>query len=88
MKTDFPWDQLTKIDYKLLKDPGLTFGNDKIITGKNFRPSYALSISDQTLILSMPLRVLDEVIKKLANTGENKEKTDFFKHYDWFYNFT
>ena len=67
---------------------GLTFGNDKIITSKNFRPSYAISISKDTKIISMPIRVVDEAIKKIANTGENKEKSDFFKHYDWFYNFT
>ena len=77
-----------KTDYKLVKDPGLTFGNDKLFTGKNFRQSYAISISSETLILTIPIRVIDEVIKKLANTGENKEKTDFFKHFDWFGNFT
>lgn len=27
-------------------------------------------------------------MKKLANSGENKEKTDFFKHFKWFENFT
>ena len=87
-ETDFPFENLSKSDYKLLLTPGLTFGNDKIITSKNFRPSYALSISKETKIISMPIRVVDEAIKKLANTGENKEKSDFFKHYDWFYNFT
>ena len=86
--SDIPLNDLSKSDFKMLKILGSTFGNDKIITSKNFRPSYAIAVGKETKILSMPLRVVDEAIKKLANTGENKEKSDFFKHYDWFYNFT
>ena len=66
----------------------MTFGNDKIFTGKNFRPSYVLSLSNDTVVVSIPIKIIDEAIKKLANTGENKEKTDFMRHFDWFYNFT
>ena len=64
------------------------FGNDKIFTTKNFRPSYALGMGDKTVILSFPLQVIEDTVKKLSNTGENKEKTDFFRHFDWFDNFT
>ena len=64
------------------------FGNDKIFTTKNFRPSYALAVGQDTVILSFPLQVIEDTVKKLANTGENKEKTDFFRHFDWFDNFT
>lgn len=79
---------MNKADYKVIQTAGLTFGNDKIFTGKNFRPSYVLSLSNDTVIVSIPIRIIDEAIKKLANSGENKEKTDFMKHFDWFYNFT
>jgi len=64
------------------------FGNDKIFTTKNFRPSYALAVGQSTVILSFPLDVIADAVKRLANTGENKEKTDFFRSFPWFDNFT
>jgi hypothetical protein len=88
LKTDFPFDDIYKQDYKILNTPGLTFGNDKVISGKKFRPSFALSMGQETQILEIPCKVLEEAIRLLANTGENKEKTDFMKEFIWFYNFT
>jgi hypothetical protein len=38
-----------------------------------------MSAAQETVIVSIPIRGLEDAIKKLANTGENKEKTDFFK---------
>jgi len=88
LATDFPFETIGKADYKLLNREGLTFGNDKVITGKNFRPSYALAVAKETIVVTMPVRVVDEAVRKLANTGENKEKTDFFRHFEWFDGFT
>ena len=67
---------------------GSTFGNDKIVTNKSFRPSYAMAIRPETVIVSIPVKVIEDEIKRLANTGENKEKIDFFRHFDWYDNFT
>lgn len=52
-------------DFKILKNPGDTFGNDKIVTSKNFRPSYAMSVSEETLIVYVPIKQLEDVVKKL-----------------------
>lgn len=88
VSTDFPFTIVSSSDYKKLSQVGRTFGNDKIVSGKNFRPSYALSLTPQTILVTIPVKLLDEAVKRLANTGENKEKTDFFIHYPWFANFT
>ena len=40
--SDFPYDQLKKQDYLLLKE-GQTFGNDRMITNKKYRPSFAIA---------------------------------------------
>lgn len=64
------------------------FGNDKIFTAKNFRPSYVVSASENTVILKFCVKIVEDTIKILSNTGENKEKTDFFKEFLWFDNFT
>ena len=99
--TDFPFEneKVNKADYKVLDELGTTFGNDKLISGKNFRPSFARAIGnyhdveDDTrvhhiCVLAMPMKVIEETLKKLSNTGENKEKTDFLTHFKWFDNFT
>lgn len=86
--TDFPFDEFTKQDYKVFVEKGKTFGNDKIMTTKGFRPSIGMAIGQTTQIISIPVRVIEEGIKKLANSGENKEKTDFMRNFDWFDNFT
>ena len=86
--TDFPFESMSKADYKIVNQAGLTFGNDKIVTGKNYRPSFALSVSPETLVVAIPVKVVEDVVKRLSNSGENKEKTDFFAHFNWFENFT
>lgn len=86
--THFPYDILPKSEYKVIDTPGLTYGNDKVVTGRNYRPSFAMSVGESTKILEIPFRVIEEAVKKLANTGENKEKTDFMKRFPWFSNFT
>ena len=40
--TDFPEVKYKVGDYKILKEDH-TFGNDKLISGKGFRPSFALA---------------------------------------------
>ena len=79
--TDFPFESISKADYKFNEQPGATFGNDKIITGKNYRPSYVLALSKKTTIVTVPVKLLEDLVKKLANSGENKEKTDFFNRF-------
>lgn len=86
--TLFPFDQLPKTEFKAIDQPGLTFGNDKVVTARNYRPSFALSSGESTVVLEIPFRVVEDAVKKLANTGENKEKTDFMKRFPWFSNFT
>lgn len=79
---------MSKADYKIANEKAATFGNDKIVTGRNYRPSFAVSVSSKTIIVTIPIRLLEDLVKKLANSGENKEKTDFFSHFKWFENFT
>jgi hypothetical protein len=40
--TDFPHSDFGKSDFKKVMQNG-TFGNDKVITNKGFRPSYGIS---------------------------------------------
>ena len=87
-ETDFPFDEVNKSEYKTVNEVGATFGNDKLVSGRNFRPSFVLSSAQETVVVAVPTRVLEEAIKKLANTGENKEKTDFFRQFQWFVSFT
>jgi len=86
--SDFPFESLNKGDYKDLCECGDMFGNDKILSSKNFRPSYVVSGAPDTVILKFCVKIIEDTIKILANTGENKEKTDFFKEFLWFDNFT
>ena len=60
----------------------MTFGNDKVITQKGFRPSYGIAEGENTKILSIPVKLIEHAIHNIANTGENKEKADFFKQFD------
>ena len=86
--TEFPYDEVSKSEMKIFNVPGSTFGNDKVVSGKSFRPSYALALGGETCVVHIPLRCIEETIKKLANTGENKEKMDFFRQFAWYDNFT
>lgn len=86
--TDFPFAEINKTDFKVFDVEGMTFGNDKIVTTKGFRPSFGMTAALDTRILSVNTRIIEEAIKKLANSGENKEKTDFMKRFDWFESFT
>ena len=86
--SDFPFEMLNKSDYKLVDEVGTTFGNDKILSARNFRPSYVVSVSEDAVVLKFCVKIVEDTIKILANTGENKEKTDFFKEFLWFDNFT
>jgi len=47
-----------------------------------------LSLSQLTVVVSIPVKDIEESVKKLSNSGENKEKTEFMKYFDWFNNFT
>jgi hypothetical protein len=66
----------------------MTYGNDKVVTARNYRPSFGMSCGEDVRILEIPFKIIEEAVKKLANTGENKEKTDFMKKFYWFSNFT
>lgn len=72
----------------MFNEEGITFGNDKIVTTKGFRPSFGISAAEVTRVLAIPTNVIENAIKKLANSGENKEKTDFMRRFPWFDNFT
>ncbi len=87
-ESDYPIEEISKSEFRILDHPGNTFGNDKVISSKNFRPSFGLSCSEVTKVLQIPVRTIEEAIKKMANSGENKEKTDFMKMFPWFENFT
>ena len=70
---------MNPLDFKVIETVGQTFGNDKILTSKNFRPSFVLSLSEKTVIVSVAVKDIEDTIKKLANSGENKEKTEFMR---------
>lgn len=59
--TDFPEVKYKIGDYKILKE-NYTFGNDKLITGKGFRTSYALAQGIITSILVIPVQKIEECI--------------------------
>ena len=65
-----------------------TFGNDKVITHKGFRPSYGIAEGQEIQVLVIPLKGIEDGIKKLANSGENLEKSQFFKQFPWFNEWT
>lgn len=44
-ESDFPVDILTKGDYKKVTE-GQTFGNNKILTSKSWRPSFVLAVGE------------------------------------------
>jgi hypothetical protein len=67
------------LDFKVIETVGMTFGNDKILTSKNFRPSFVLSLSLNTVIVSISVKDIEDSIKRIANSGENKEKTEFMR---------
>jgi hypothetical protein len=49
------------------------------LTSKNFRPSFVLSLSEKTVIVSIALKDIEDSIKRIANSGDNKEKTEFMR---------
>lgn len=81
--TDFPSDTVSKSDFKRIKHDS-TFGNNKILTNKGFRPSYAVAEGELTKIILMPLKVIQDAIVMISNSGENKIKSEFFKQLPWF----
>ena len=76
--SDFPDEILSKQDCKKVKN-NVTFGNDKILTSKGFRPSYGIAQGKVTKIIKIPLKNLQDAIVKISNSSENKMKTEFFK---------
>ena len=66
----------------------MTFGNDKIITNKNFRPSFGIAEGDHVKVVGIPIKSIEKSVHIIANTGENKEKFDFFKKFPWYDNYT
>lgn len=86
-KSDFPQSGFGKNDYKKIKE-NHTFGNDKVITHKGFRPSYGIAEGEDVQVLVIPLKSIEDCIKQLANSGENLEKTLFFKQFPWFNEWT
>jgi hypothetical protein len=57
-ETDFPDDESKSNDYKKLGVNDL-FGNDKLITNKGFRPSFALSEGIITVVLVIPVAKIE-----------------------------
>ena len=78
--TDFPCSTLSKTDFRAVK-PDQTFGNDKDVTGKHYKPAFAMAEGAITKILAIPLSVIESAIHVIATTGENKDKFDFFSQY-------
>jgi len=63
-----------------------TFGNDKIITSKTFRPSYGMAKGEVTKVLQIPIRSIESIIRAINGEGENKKKFDFFNEFPWYQN--
>lgn len=59
--SDFPHDFLAKPEYKRITE-NLTFGNDKIITNKAFRPSFGVAEGELTKVLGIPLKLIEQSI--------------------------
>ena len=66
----------------------MTFGNDKIITTKGWRPSFGISEGEITKILRIPVRVIEKSMKIIENSGENKEKTDLMNQIEEYRNYS
>ena len=56
--SDFPHDLLAKPEYKRLTHD-MTFGNEKIITNKGFRPSFGIAEGEIVKILEIPVKVVE-----------------------------
>ena len=81
--SDFPQESLSKTDFKKIKCDQ-TFGNNKILTNKGFRPSFAIAEGRVIKIVKIPLKKIQDVIVQISNSGENKVKSEFFKQLSWF----
>jgi hypothetical protein len=46
-----------------------------------------MSVAVDTIVVYVSVKLLEDVVKKLQNTGENREKTVFMKGFRWFENF-
>ena len=57
-QSDFPHELLAKPEYKRITENG-TFGNDKIITNKGFRPSFGMAEGELTKVLCIPLKLIE-----------------------------
>lgn len=85
--SDFPEDSVDKKEIKkIFQDQ--TFGNDKILTTKSYRPSFGISIGEKTVVVGIPIREIDRSIKIISSTGENQEKTNYFKNFKWYEAYT
>ena len=58
---------------------GETFGNNRILTSKAWRPSYVLAVGEITQVLLIPVSLLEKALKHIANSGPNLIKTQFFR---------
>ena len=85
--TEFPSHEFGKNDYKRIAVHN-TYGNDKLISQKGFRPSHGMSEGEDVQVLAIPLKTIEGLIKKLANSGPNQEKMTFFKQFEWYDYFT
>jgi hypothetical protein len=65
-----------------------TFGNDKVLTSLKARSAYAISQGDCTIVLLIPVKTIETILKKIENSGENYEKQQYFKEMVWYRNFT
>ena len=54
------------------------FGNNKVLTGRSYKPSFGMAEGVLTKVVGIPVRLIEKSIHIIANSGENKEKFDFF----------
>lgn len=68
--TDFPNELLKKLDITKI-DTKQTFGNDTCVSNKKFRPSFAVSEGDKTIVLQVSSQLVSEIIIRVNTSPEN-----------------
>ena len=81
--TDFPYHMLESNEYTK-KIANETFADDENIGNYKWKPLYALAVGEKTMVLGIPLKVIEKALLALMDSGDSKEKWKFFSQFEWY----
>lgn len=82
-KSDLPVHVLSANEF-VKKNAKQTFGNDRVLTTCSFRPAYGLAMGERVRILAVPLEEVKKALAIVENSGEHRERLEFFRSFRWF----